>query len=239
MDLGYLESSMAVQKETGVNLDKLDVADNMDLPFVMQEYEDFYEIKFGKKPKFTRKVAGDVTLPKLVSEADSLRAGSGPQRRRHSSQSATIRRRSGVLPTKTSHAGDPNDEHSVDEDGGGQLDGGLVVGTSIGGRKSSTNDPSCSPVQNAAAPGADFFDNAVRKALPCGPGVDAEYRELASIISRDIVSRNPNVSWTDIIGLPEAKRLIKEAVVMPMRYPQLFTGLLSPWKGVLLFGPPG
>ena len=86
MDLGYLESSMAVQKETGVNLDKLDVADNMDLPFVMQEYEDFYEIKFGKKPKFTRKVAGDVTLPKLVSEADSLRAGSGPQRRRHSSQ---------------------------------------------------------------------------------------------------------------------------------------------------------
>ena len=26
---------------------------------------------------------------------------------------------------------------------------------------------------------------------------------------------------------------------MPIKYPQLFTGLLKPWRGVLLYGPPG
>lgn len=37
----------------------------------------------------------------------------------------------------------------------------------------------------------------------------------------------------------QAKKLIKEAVVAPIKYPELFTGILAPWKGVLLYGPPG
>ncbi|KAJ3116890.1 Katanin p60 ATPase-containing subunit A-like 2, partial [Nowakowskiella sp. JEL0407] len=69
--------------------------------------------------------------------------------------------------------------------------------------------------------------------------VNSEYRELASIITRDIYVKNPDVRWADIAGLHAPKRLMKEAVVYPMKYPQLFKGILSPWKGVLLYGPPG
>ena len=47
------------------------------------------------------------------------------------------------------------------------------------------------------------------------------------------------MAFTDVVSLDSAKRLLKEAVVMPLKYPQLFTGLLSPWCGILLFGPPG
>lgn len=27
--------------------------------------------------------------------------------------------------------------------------------------------------------------------------------------------------------------------MLPLKYPQLFTGLLAPWRGLLLYGPPG
>uniref|UniRef100_A0AAY4AG36 Katanin p60 ATPase-containing subunit A-like 2 n=1 Tax=Denticeps clupeoides TaxID=299321 RepID=A0AAY4AG36_9TELE len=70
-------------------------------------------------------------------------------------------------------------------------------------------------------------------------GMNSEMRDLATVISQDIYLHNPNVRWDDIIGLEAAKRLVKEAVVYPIKYPQLFTGILSPWKGLLLYGPPG
>lgn len=70
-------------------------------------------------------------------------------------------------------------------------------------------------------------------------GGSAELRELAHVIQRDIYTSNPNVRWNDVAGLDEAKKLLKEAVVMPVKYPQFFHGLLEPWKGILLYGPPG
>ena len=66
-----------------------------------------------------------------------------------------------------------------------------------------------------------------------------EMVELAQSITRDIVEGDMDVQWDSIKGLDNAKRLLKEAIVMPIKYPQYFTGLLAPWKGILLFGPPG
>ena len=70
-------------------------------------------------------------------------------------------------------------------------------------------------------------------------GGDMELRALGETIQRDILQTSPDIKWDDVIELEEAKRLLKEAVVMPLKYPQLFTGLLSPWCGILLYGPPG
>ncbi|KAK8331012.1 hypothetical protein V6Z12_A10G045400 [Gossypium hirsutum] len=82
------------------------------------------------------------------------------------------------------------------------------------------------------------FDSRPQKSLL--PAFEtAEMRALGESLSRDIVRGNPDVKWESIKGLESAKRLLKEAVVMPIKYPKYFTGLLSPWKGILLFGPPG
>ena len=58
-------------------------------------------------------------------------------------------------------------------------------------------------------------------------------------IQNEIINVNPGVNFTNIVGLDEAKRLLKEAVLMPLKYPHYFEGILEPWKGILLFGPPG
>jgi vacuolar protein-sorting-associated protein 4 len=54
-----------------------------------------------------------------------------------------------------------------------------------------------------------------------------------------IVKEKPNVPWDAIAGLEGAKEALKEAVILPMRFPQLFTGNRKPWRGILLYGPPG
>jgi len=64
-------------------------------------------------------------------------------------------------------------------------------------------------------------------------------RRLVELIESDIIDHNVGISWDDVAELGDAKRLLKEAVVLPLIMPEVFTGIREPWKGVLLYGPPG
>lgn len=75
--------------------------------------------------------------------------------------------------------------------------------------------------------------------MSTGRDFASEEMELATLIERDIVVGDLNVRFDDIGGLDDAKRAINEAVVLPLIMPEFFTGIRKPWKGVLLFGPPG
>ncbi len=63
--------------------------------------------------------------------------------------------------------------------------------------------------------------------------------EISGAISSVIVREKPNVKWEDVAGMEGAKRALREAVILPMSRPDLFKGARKPWKGILMFGPPG
>jgi len=57
---------------------------------------------------------------------------------------------------------------------------------------------------------------------------------------REVMLEVPNVRWSDVGGLEEAKVELREAVEWPLKYPDTFKRMgIEPPRGILLFGPPG
>jgi len=68
---------------------------------------------------------------------------------------------------------------------------------------------------------------------------NAESKKFKDQLGGAIVMEKPNIKWSDVAGLEAAKEALKEAVILPIKFPHLFTGKRTPWRGILLFGPPG
>ncbi|XP_057291230.1 vacuolar protein sorting-associated protein 4-like isoform X2 [Hydractinia symbiolongicarpus] len=66
-----------------------------------------------------------------------------------------------------------------------------------------------------------------------------ENKKYKAQLGGAIVMEKPNIKWSDVAGLEAAKEALKEAVILPIKFPHLFTGKRTPWRGILLFGPPG
>ncbi|MGV9102833.1 MAG: AAA family ATPase [Candidatus Thorarchaeota archaeon] len=67
-----------------------------------------------------------------------------------------------------------------------------------------------------------------------------ETGKLREMIRRTITTRKPNVAMSDVAGLDDVKNTIHDAVVTPIKHPELFKGKArQPWKGILLYGPAG
>ncbi|KAL0043533.1 hypothetical protein WJX79_007590 [Trebouxia sp. C0005] len=119
------------------------------------------------------------------------------------------------------------------------------------GQRQSSGGPdrqgSTTPSGRNVNPKVDSWRTPKEKATPRaslgGPSYAKVYdgpdQELAEQLQRDMLDASPGVSWDDIAGLAEAKRVLQENVILPLYMPEYFRGIRRPVKGVLMFGPPG
>ncbi len=69
---------------------------------------------------------------------------------------------------------------------------------------------------------------------------EAALKEIRPSVLRSVEVESPQITWEDIGGLSEAKRILQESVEGVLLYPELYqrTGAKAP-RGILLWGPPG
>ncbi|XP_042192039.1 katanin p60 ATPase-containing subunit A-like 2 [Callorhinchus milii] len=252
-DEGYMDTANSLDQETNMGLHRFEVCDNIDLETILMEYESYYYVKFQRFPKLTKKAAD--------SESGKLQLRSGGKLKRTMSYTSqvlprisTTMRPSSKTAVRKTEVKSASKEKPKQENGSATPSDTSDFGLSVSAINKCGDGPHTKRIIDFRSLIQDAVKNEVslnslsynqdpseRLIKPLGAflGANSELRELAVVISRDIYHHNPNVTWDSIIGLDAAKRLVKEAVVYPIKYPQLFTGILSPWKGLLLYGPPG
>ena len=243
-----------------MTLNRFESADNIDLPLIFHDFEEYYEMKFGKKPMLTRRneleddddtrfarssLSKGATVRRNKSEMEAkkrkeLREKANNRGSGGSGVLATMEQKLGVDTTTNSSAmmsrsasspvvglGIDNNANNDNSDNNKENVG---MGMGLSGTTVTLQDKRNLYKTHEETP---MYAQKLLKPLPSFGG-DGELRQLGETITRDILQTSPGVVWKDVIQLDNAKKLLKEAVVMPLKYPQLFTGLLSPWCGILL-----
>jgi len=71
------------------------------------------------------------------------------------------------------------------------------------------------------------------------PDHEQQEEDLKSSLRRTRVTPNPNLSWSDLFGLDQVVREVKEVVIRPLEHPELLEGRLRAPRALLFFGSPG
>ena len=242
INVGFPDSAAKLSEESNLELENYSVADNMDLLLIIREYEDYYYMKFGKNPIFSHKISDGKMggpLPKINNGRGKSKNGISTNQgvRKKGPQTPGINNNSGKR-IEVSALNNKSNNNQNNQDGNElKLELNINPFKPNNIKRQGKNNSQTTNDSDDKFSFNDHKESILLKPLP--PDLTEDLRELATLIKREIILENPNVSFKDIIGLETAKNIIEEALLWPMKYPQFFTGLLEPWKGILLFGPPG
>ncbi|KAL0234222.1 hypothetical protein PCE1_001259 [Barthelona sp. PCE] len=209
---GFIDAAKALETASSVNMEEFCLADNLDLEAVVKSFEVKYEQDYGK-------------FPTLFRARDPPAPGEKKRRKRPN-------------PSKRSASNPPANNKKKEDNGPLDLGVEATKVTSTAARHKTL--PGHSRVEDVEEKN-EFFENRVLKPLPQHMfGGSDEFKVLVSAVQREIIQTNPNITFNHIIGQKRAKLLLNESLILPIRFPSLFSqGLRSPWKGLLVYGPPG
>jgi len=189
------------------------VCDNVDLEAIYLEFCSYFYIKFGKKPRFVKRVEGAAAAASAITSAKPASISSLGSMDSASGRRALSKRRANMASKMAPEIMTIFPELPVKD---------LLTCHAIPSLASSS--PS-DPIEQINIPG--FFTKPMNEFYKSHP---SEWRELTEGIFKDIVQKDLCVKFEDITGQDDAKMIIQESVIFPMRYPQLFHRV-QPWKG--------
>ncbi|XP_014382956.1 katanin p60 ATPase-containing subunit A-like 2 isoform X6 [Alligator sinensis] len=228
---GYIDAANALEQETKLGLHGFEVCDNVDLETILMEYESYYYVKFQKYPKITKKIQD------TAENKQQLRNGGRPRRTASSS--------SHNLPRINHHQ---TVQRPLSKTSSGRT---------AEPKPSSKNTPKQENDHTLTLEQSDFGLNI--SSINRSGGGESSHPKRGQIIDfrgmiQDAIKGSSNeIALNSLNYDPDpSERLLKplsafigmtgemrELATVISRYPQLFTGILSPWKGLLLYGPPG
>ncbi|XP_037228780.1 katanin p60 ATPase-containing subunit A-like 2 isoform X6 [Falco rusticolus] len=227
MEEGYVDAANALEQETKLSLRGFEVCDNIDLETILMEYESYYFVKFKKYPKITKKVLG-------IAENKQLKTGGRPRRTASSSQNLPrLKLQTVQQPLSRTAHGNRTEFKSSTKEGFKQNNDSAVTleqsdfGLSISAI-SKTGGDNTHPRRGQVTDFHGMIQDAVK--------VSSDGIALNSLNCDPDPSERLLKPLSAFIGMTAEMR---ELATVVSKYPQLFTGILSPWKGLLLYGPPG
>ncbi|XP_071658846.1 katanin p60 ATPase-containing subunit A-like 2 isoform X2 [Patagioenas fasciata] len=228
MDEGYVDAANALEQETKLSLRGFEVCDNIDLETILMEYESYYFVKFQKYPKITKKVLD------TVENKRQLRTGGRPRRAASSSQNLPrLKHQTVQRPSSKTSPGTTTEFKSSTKESPKQNNDSVVTleqsdfGLSISAINKSGGD-SAHPRKGQVIDYHGIIQDALK--------VSSNGIALNSLNYDPDPSERLLKPLSAFVGMTGEMR---ELATVVSKYPQLFTGILSPWKGLLLYGPPG
>uniref|UniRef100_A0A1Q3FT82 Putative aaa+-type atpase n=1 Tax=Culex tarsalis TaxID=7177 RepID=A0A1Q3FT82_CULTA len=208
--MGLTQSRQALLDETHLT-EEFEVCDNIDLDTMYQEFCSYYQLKFGKPPRIVKKAEALQSAPPVL-----------PQRKQSGCKKRT-------QPPKQTLS--PRGEPEVD----GEVKG---LGNNLTVSQLVNPNQQVSP-SKVVENGTSVMVPNLRPFIRLHENFSSEWKELADLICRDLIKKDLHQRWSQVKGLDTAVSLLKESVITPLQYPELFVGLAKPWRCILLHGPPG